>query len=58
VIDLTMHHLGRLLTPIERTVDKGRVVKIEGGPEARILRDYLEIYGDENAYMCCKNTAR
>src|SRR6266550_4402643 len=30
----------------------GRVVKIKGGPEARILRDYLEIYGDENAYMC------
>lgn len=27
-------------------------MKIEGGPEARILRDYLEIYGDENAYMC------
>ncbi|MGA9512107.1 MAG: hypothetical protein WBV51_00855, partial [Pseudolabrys sp.] len=36
----------------ELTVEKGRVVKIEGGPEARILRDYLEIYGDENAYMC------
>ena len=52
VIDLTMHHLGRLLTPIELTVEKGRVVKIEGGAEARILRDYLEVYGDENAYMC------
>ena len=52
MIDLTMHHLGRLLTPIELTVEKGRVVKIEGGPEARILRDYLEVYGDENAYMC------
>jgi hypothetical protein len=52
VIDLTMHHLGRLLTPIELTVEKGRVVKIEGGAEARILCDYLEVYGDENAYMC------
>jgi len=27
-------------------------VKIEGGAEARILRDYLEKYGDDNAYMC------
>jgi leucyl aminopeptidase (aminopeptidase T) len=52
VIDLTMHHLGRLQTPIELNVEKGRVVRIEGGADARILRDYLETYGDENAYMC------
>jgi 2,5-dihydroxypyridine 5,6-dioxygenase len=52
VIDLTMHHIGRLGTPIELIVEKGRVVRIEGGADARILRDYLETYGDENAYMC------
>ena len=52
VIDLTMHHLGRLLTPIELTVEKGRVIKIDGGADARILRDYLLEYGDDNAYMC------
>jgi len=52
VIDLTMHHLGRLWTPIELIVERGRVVRIEGGADARILRDYLETYGDENAYMC------
>ena len=52
VIDLTMHHIGRLGSPIELTVEKGRVTKIEGGPDARILRDYLIAYGDENAYMC------
>jgi leucyl aminopeptidase (aminopeptidase T) len=52
VIDLTMHHLGRLWTPIELIVEQGRVVRIEGGADARILRDYLEAYGDENAYMC------
>ncbi|MEJ8572596.1 hypothetical protein [Microbaculum marinum] len=52
VIDLTMHHLGRLYTPIELTVKDGRVVSIDGGPEARILKDYLEAYGDDNAYMC------
>ena len=42
VIDLTMHHLGRLRSPIELTVENGRVTKIEGGADARILRDYLE----------------
>jgi hypothetical protein len=52
VIDLTMHHLGRLWTPIELTVEKGRVVTIDGGADARILRDYLREYGDDNAYMC------
>ncbi len=52
VIDLTMHHLGRLITPIELTVKQGRVTSIDGGAEARILRDYLTVYGDENAYMC------
>src|SRR5262249_1033786 len=40
------------ITPIELTVESGRVVKIDGGAEARILRDYLEKYGDDNAYMC------
>jgi hypothetical protein len=52
VIDLTMHHLGRLWTPIELTVTQGRVVSIDGGADARILRDYLNVYGDDNAYMC------
>jgi hypothetical protein len=52
VIDLTMHHIGRLEDPIELHVEKGRVTRIEGGASARVLRDYLEEYGDENAYMC------
>lgn len=52
VIDLTMHHIGRLYTPIDLHVEKGRIVAIEGGAEARVLRNYLEAYGDENAYMC------
>ena len=52
VIDLTMHHLGRLTSPIALTVEGGRVTKIDGGADARILRDYLLTYGDENAYMC------
>jgi len=31
VFDLTMHHIGRLLTPIELTVVDGRIIKIDGG---------------------------
>jgi hypothetical protein len=52
VIDLTMHHIGRLTTPIELTVEQGRVIDIDGGADARILRDYLLVYGDDNAYLC------
>jgi 2,5-dihydroxypyridine 5,6-dioxygenase len=52
VIDLTMHHIGRVYEPIVLDVENGRVVEISGGAEARILRDYLIEYGDENAYMC------
>jgi 2,5-dihydroxypyridine 5,6-dioxygenase len=52
VIDLTMHHLGRLHDPVELTIDRGVITAIEGGAEARTLRHYLEEFGDENAYMC------
>ena len=52
VIDLTMHHLGRLSSPIVLTVEAGRVTKIDGGADARVLRDYLLTYGDDNAYLC------
>ncbi len=52
VIDLTMHHIGRLEDPIELHVKDGRVTKIEGGASAHVLREYLKEYGDENAYMC------
>ncbi len=52
VFDLCMHQTGRLYDPIELTVEKGRIVKIEGGAEAHFLRNYLAEYGDENAYIC------
>ena len=52
VIDLCMHQLGRLASPIELTVKDGRIVKIDGGADAHFLRNYLAQYGDENAYMC------
>jgi hypothetical protein len=52
VIDLSMHQFGRLKTPIELTIENGRILSIDGGPEAWTLRRYLEKYGDENAYIC------
>ena len=52
VIDLTMHHIGRVFSPIELTVKDGKVISIDGDADARILRDYLKAYGDDNAYMC------
>src|SRR5262249_14449256 len=52
IIDHCMHHIGRIFTPIELQVKDGRICDIRGGAEARILRDYLEAFGDENAYMC------
>lgn len=51
VIDLTMHHLGRLQSPVELTVREGRIVTIEGGADAWTLKRYLEKYGDENATL-------
>ncbi|MDB5642600.1 MAG: hypothetical protein JWN07_1917 [Hyphomicrobiales bacterium] len=52
VIDLTMHQFGRLKSPIELTIKDGRIVSIDGGPEAWTLRNYLETFGDENATIC------
>ena len=49
VIDLSMHHLGRLQSPIELTVRDGRITAIDGAADARTLRDYLAAYGDDNA---------
>lgn len=51
VIDLTMHHLGRITSPIELEIENGRIVHIGGGPDAKRLRDHLDRYGDENAWM-------
>ena len=46
VIDLTMHHIGRLGSPIELTVRDGRVTRIEGGADALVKRlRELEGYG-------------
>lgn len=51
VIDLTMHHLGRVTSPVELIIKEGRIVDIRGGADAKRLRDHLDTYGDENALM-------
>ena len=52
VFDLCMHQIGRIHDPIELTIKDGRIIKIEGGSKRTSLRNYLEDYGDENAYVC------
>jgi leucyl aminopeptidase (aminopeptidase T) len=51
VIDLTMHYVGRVYSPIVIDVREGRITCISGGAEAKMLRDYIETYGDDNAYF-------
>jgi len=51
VIDLTMHHLDRLSSPISLSIEDGRIVAIDGGADARTLRDFVATYGDENAML-------
>lgn len=51
VFDTTMNPVGRLSRPVVLQVERGRITKIEGGPEAAKLRDLLASKGDENSYM-------
>lgn len=37
-------------TPIELTIEAGRIVAIEGGVDAAVMRDYMESFDDPNAY--------
>lgn len=51
VWDTTGHFpVGRWQDPVALTIKDGRVVAIDGGVEAAEIRDYLEKFGDENAY--------
>lgn len=50
VWDLSAHHLGLLSEPVRLTVRQGKVVKIEGGTQARLLETFLEEQQDPNCY--------
>jgi len=43
---------GYVQTPVELTVEHGRVVDIGGGVDADLMRDYLEKIGDPRGYAC------
>ncbi len=43
---------GLLKEPIKLTVKAGRVVKIEGGAEAKQCEDYIKKHGDVTTYNC------
>ena len=51
VMDIYQTGVGPLREPIGFEMQKGRVVRIEGGMEAKLLRELLEKYGDENSYF-------
>ena len=54
VVDTTIQHPGRVMNPVKWTVEKGKIVKIEGGVEAKMFEEWLKNYGDENAYIICE----
>lgn len=50
VHDSFMMGVGLLEEPIVWEVEDGRIQAIEGGREARALQQYIDEYGDDNAY--------
>lgn len=52
VWDQTAHFPpGQWREPVELVIEKGKVVDIRGGHEARLVRRYLDLYGDENSWL-------
>jgi leucyl aminopeptidase (aminopeptidase T) len=55
VIDQTIHFPeGKLNTPVELYLEKGKIVDIRGGWEADAFRRWLYTYGDGNASVICE----
>ena len=48
--DILLPQKSYVQTPIELTVEKGRIQDIRGGVDAALLRDYMESFEDEKAY--------
>jgi 2,5-dihydroxypyridine 5,6-dioxygenase len=53
VIDVAIQ-TGRVVAPVKWTIKKGKIVKIEGGVEAKLFEEWLKTYGDENANEVCE----
>ena len=54
VIDVAIQNPGRVVTPVTWTIEKGKIVKIEGGIEAKMFEEWLKTYGDEHASEICE----
>jgi 2,5-dihydroxypyridine 5,6-dioxygenase len=54
VIDVSIQHPGSVVNPVKWIIEKGKIVKIEGGIEAKLFGEYLKTYGDENSYIVCE----
>jgi len=54
VVDVAIQNPGNVKTPVKWTIKKGRIVKIEGGIEAKIFEEWLKTYGDEHASEICE----
>jgi leucyl aminopeptidase (aminopeptidase T) len=50
VFDTTIHHVGLIREPIKVIVKNGLAVNIQGGREARMLRDFIDTFGDDYTY--------
>lgn len=50
VVDGSITQIGRVASPVTMTFDNGRLVRIEGGNEARRLSQMLAALKDDNAY--------
>jgi 2,5-dihydroxypyridine 5,6-dioxygenase len=48
--DILLPHKSYVQSPIELTIEHGRIVDIRGGVDADLLRDYMAAFDDEKAY--------
>lgn len=48
--DILLPHKSYVQSPIELTIEQGRIVDIRGSVDADLLRDYMAAFDDERAY--------
>jgi 2,5-dihydroxypyridine 5,6-dioxygenase len=48
--DILLPHKSYVQSPIELTIEQGRIADIRGGVDARLLKDYMAAFDDERAY--------
>jgi 2,5-dihydroxypyridine 5,6-dioxygenase len=51
VADLSVHHIGAIKNPIKFTIERGKIVDIDGTMDAVEFKEWLTRYGDENAWL-------